>query len=261
VTPAAELKAYRAETDTATPLLERLLVFRSVHPLYGAFLVEQLGIANRDERIQAFESVLEVPRAVLKYVRVPWEDRLPPGPLATTRLNEDLIRRGLMAAKPEPSPDDDEDGWEEEEERPPNLAEKLRLLFDAKFPDVTDVSTQSVWAAGELLRFGGNFNKFVQARDLVKQEGIIFRHFLRLILLCGEFQALTPPEANPEEWQKDLRDIAEQLTVSCRAVDPQSTDEVIEMAHAADVVEGETVATPAPPPPAAPERVFGEGIL
>src|SRR5262249_60750100 len=111
------------------------------------------------------------------------------------------------------------------------------------------------------LRYGGNFNKFVQGRDLVKQEGIVFRHFLRLILLLGEFQALTPPEVNPEEWQKELRDIAEQLTASCREVDPQSTDEVIEMAHAADVVEGETVAAPAPPPPAAPEREVGEGIL
>ncbi len=43
-----------------------------------------------------------------------------------------------------------------------------------------------------------------------------------------------------EEWQADLRDIADRLTASCRAVDPASTDEVIQMAHAADVVEGET---------------------
>ena len=44
--------------------------------------------------------------------------------------------------------------------------------------------TQSVWAAGELLRdFNGNFNLYVRTRDLVKQEGIVFRHLLRLILL------------------------------------------------------------------------------
>src|SRR5207302_763144 len=79
-----------------------------------------------------------------------------------------------------------------EEERPPTLSEKLRLLFDALYPEVADFTTQSVWGAGELLRFGGNFNKFVQARDLVKQEGILFRHLLRLILLCGEFQQGTP---------------------------------------------------------------------
>ena len=50
------------------------------HPLYGAFLIDLLGIANREERIQAFESVLELPRPLLKYVRVPFD--LPPGPLA-----------------------------------------------------------------------------------------------------------------------------------------------------------------------------------
>ena len=74
---------------------------------------------------------------------------------------------------------------------------KLRLLFDAVNPEVTDVNTTAVWAAGELLRFDGNFNKFVQSRDLVKQEGIVFRHLLRLILLCGEFSQVTPADVTP----------------------------------------------------------------
>ena len=95
---------------------------------------------------------------------------------------------------------------------------------------MTDVNTQSVWAAGELLRFGGNFNKYVQSRDLVKQEGIIFRHLLRLILLCGEFAQVTPADVAADAWQPELRDIAAQLTASCRAVDPTSTDEMIEKA-------------------------------
>jgi hypothetical protein len=216
-----------------------LLVFRSIHPLYAAYLVEQLGVANRDERLQAFESTLEMPRPLLKFVRVPWPDDLPPGPLAINRLDPELIRRGLIAA-PIPKDADDEDEEEDEfEERPPTLAEKLRLHFDALHPDVEDVHTQSVWCAGELLRFAGNFNKYVQTRDLVKQEGIIFRHLLRLILLLGEFAQVTPPDTTAEQWQADLRDLAEQLTASCRAVDPASTDEMIEQAHAADVVEGE----------------------
>ncbi len=219
-----------------TPLLDRLLIFRSVHPLYGAFLIEQLGIANRDERLQAMESVLEMPRPILKFVRVPFD--LPPGPLATSRLDAELIRRGLIVA-PVPKADEDEEEEDEDEEYPPSLADKLRLLFDARFPDVTDVHTQSVWCAGELLRYAGNFNKFVQTRDLVKQEGIVFRHLLRLILLCGEFAQACPPDTTPEEWQADLRDLADRLTVSCREVDPTSTDEIIEQAHAADVVEGE----------------------
>jgi hypothetical protein len=116
------------------------------------------------------------------------------------------------------------------------------LLFDVQFPEVTDVNTQSVWCANELLRFDGNFNKYVQSRDLVKQEGIVFRHLLRLILLCGELALVTPPETTASAWQAELRDLAEQLTASCRTVDPASTDEMIEQAHAADVVEGEAEA-------------------
>jgi len=83
---------------TPTPKLDTLLAFRSIHPLYAAFLLDHLGIADREERLQAFESVLELPRPVLKYVRVPWPDDLPPGPLATTRLDAELIQRGLIAA-------------------------------------------------------------------------------------------------------------------------------------------------------------------
>jgi len=222
---------------TATPELDKLLVFRSVHPLYGAFLINQLGIADRDERLQALEGVLEVPRPLLRYLRVPRD--LPPGPLATGRLDGDLVRRGLIAAPVAPGPDEEEEDLEEEE-YPPALADKLRLLFDALYPEVGDVSTQAVWCAAELLRFQGNFNAYVQSRDLVKQEGIVFRHLLRLILLCGEFAEACPPDTTADEWQADLRDLAGRLTAACRAVDPASTDEVIEQAHAADVVEGET---------------------
>jgi hypothetical protein len=115
----------------------------------------------------------------------------------------------------------------------------LRLLFDAKYPEVTDVHTQSVWAAGELFRHGNNFNLYVKTRDLTKQEGIVFRHFLRLILLCGEFAQVCPADTTPEAWQAEMRDIANQLTESCRVVDPASTDEIMEKAKEGDVVEGE----------------------
>jgi hypothetical protein len=98
-----------------------------------------------------------------------------------------------------------------------------------------------------LLQFGGNFNKYVQSRDLVKQEGIVFRHLLRLILLLGELAQVCPPDTTADAWQADLRELGEQLTASCRAIDPTSTDEVIELAHAADVVEGEAVTGNAAP--------------
>ncbi len=232
---------YRARLAHPLPALDTLLVFRSVHPLYGAFLVKQLGIADRNERLQAMESVLEIPRPLLRFVRVPRPDDLPPGPLATTRLDDDLVRRGLILAQLPKSPEEEEEEKDPyaEEERLPTLADKLRLLFDATHPEVFDVTTTPVWAAGELLRYNGNFNLYVRTRDLVKQEGIIFRHVLRLILLCGEFEQVTPADTNADEWRRDLRDVADRLTASCREVDPASTDEAIEKAHAADVVEGE----------------------
>ncbi|MEX2121615.1 MAG: DEAD/DEAH box helicase [Pirellulales bacterium] len=232
---------YSPELARATPALDKLLVFRSVNPLYGAFLLDQLGIADTAERIQALESVLGLPGPILRYVRVPFD--LPAGPLATERLDSELVRRGLIAAvRP---PDADEEDWAEDDrrgedfERPPLLAEKLRLLFDAQLPGVDDVYTQAVWAAGELLTFGGNFNNFIRARDLTKQEGLIFRHLLRLILLCEEFSAVCPAHTSADEWRSWLADLAEQLTASCRQVDPASTEEAIQHAHAADVVEGE----------------------
>ncbi len=46
-----------------------------------AFLLEHLGIADRDERLQALESVLELPRPLLRFTRVPFPEDLPPGPL------------------------------------------------------------------------------------------------------------------------------------------------------------------------------------
>jgi hypothetical protein len=64
--PPAEPKppAYAAVLARPTPELEKLLVFRSIHPLYGAFLLNHLGLANRDERLQILESVLELPRSI-----------------------------------------------------------------------------------------------------------------------------------------------------------------------------------------------------
>jgi hypothetical protein len=173
------------------------------------------------------------------------------------------VQRGLMLAPLTPGEEEEEDD-DEEKEFPLALGDKLRLLFDATYPDVHDVNTLPVWAAGELLNYAGNFNLYVRTRDLVKQEGIIFRHLLRLILLCGEFAQVTPADTTPAEWQADLRDLADKLTASCRAVDPTSTDMMIEQAHAADVVEGETPAAAAPataPEPAAPENAFGEGVF
>lgn len=262
---------YQPVTATPTEALDKLLVFRACHPLYGAYLIDMLATASREERLQAFESVLELPRPLLRHVRVPWE--LPAGPLATEKLDPELIAKGLMVAKPPKAEgeDDEEDEWVPWDERPPGFAEKLRLLFDAKYGEVGEFQTQGVWAAADiLLNYGGNFNQYVTTRDLTKQEGIIFRHCLRLILLIEEFEQLTPPGVDPQEWKSELRYLADRLAETCRAVDPTSTEETIKKAHAADVVEGEehakTVVATAPgdpPPPAEPEEedAFGAGIV
>ncbi|HET6572645.1 MAG TPA: DEAD/DEAH box helicase, partial [Fimbriiglobus sp.] len=145
------LPDYQPILATPTPELDKLLVFRAVHPLYGAFLNEHLGRASRDERIQAFESVLELPRPLLKFVRVPFE--LPPGPLQTEFLDPELINRGLITAQPPKDEDEEEDEFIPWDERPPLFADKLRMLFDATHPEVADLETRAVWAAGEVLNF------------------------------------------------------------------------------------------------------------
>lgn len=220
------------EFATPTDTLPHLMAFRSIHPMYGAFLVSHLGRASAVERLQAFESVLELPKPLLKFVRVPRPDRLPPGPLESEFLDSELLRRGLIAApKPPPAEGEEEEEAEPWEERPPTFAEKLYLLYEAKFPGAVDLTVLPVWAANELLQdYAGNFNLYVRNRDLTKQEGLIFRHCLRLVLLCGEFRKLTPPDGERDEWRAYLRDVMDRLTESCRAVDPQSTDEVVQLA-------------------------------
>ena len=107
-----------------------------------------------------------------------------------------------------------------------SLADKMLRLFRHRAPQV-DVRVQPVWAAGELLEFGGHFNNYVTAKQLQKQEGMVFRHLLRLILLLEEFKTLTPPDVEPADWTVELDDIGSRLTESCRAVDATSTDKAL----------------------------------
>jgi superfamily II DNA/RNA helicase len=230
---------YKAHKAFPTPEMKRLLGIRSINPLYAVYLVNQLGIADRNERIQAFESVLEMPGTAARLARVPWYEDMPAGPLATLRLDQELLQLGLATAQQLGAPMSDEE--KEEQRRLPyeerikifTLAEKLRMLFDSSFPDVHTLYTQPVWAVGEVLEFGGQFNKYITARGLQKQEGIFFRHFLRMILLLKELSSLHPPELTLSEWQTELNDIASTLTDCCRQVDPESTDKTLEEAEKA----------------------------
>ena len=251
---------YEPKLAHPTNELNTLLVFRSINPIYAAFLLEHLGIADRDERLQALESVLDVSGSIAKFVRVPKFEDLPPGPLATERLDREIVERGLISAdqlKPRENP------WDlpPEERWVPSLADKLKLLFESEYPSVRDVRIRPVWIAGGLLQYGGDFNTFVTSRDLSKQEGIVFRHLLRLILLCGEFAQVTPKDVTPDEWQAEMNDIAETITKSCREIDPQSTDKAIEAAkRSVDVVKGEAKAVTTDSSEGDIDE-FGEGVL
>ena len=223
---------YRPVFAHPTPNLEQLLMLRGVNPLYGIYLVKSLGIADRAERIQALESILELPLSLGPAIRVPPHDQLPPGPLATMRLDVQLLQLGLATpaelSATEQSEEDRDRMFAEDRVWVITLADKLRRLFDHKYPDVHDVRTNSVWVAGELLEFGGDFNKYVTSHRLQKHEGVIFRHLLRLILLIGEFVQFCPPDTTDEQWRGDLLEIRDMLIDSCRAVDPTSTDKTLE---------------------------------
>ena len=238
---AAGPPSYRPRRASPTETLQRLLVFRSVNPLYGVFLINHLGIADRAERMQAMESILDLSPTVGRFLRVPRPQDLPPGPLATTRLDVQLLQLGLAtpeqlgAGGGEDSPPH-RGLFQEEKVWPLTLAEKLRLLFDYDFPGVHGIHTFPVWAAGELLEFGGDFNKFITSKRLQKQEGVVFRHLLRLILLAREFQLICPPDTTEEEWRGDLEDIARRITETCRRVDPSSTDKMLEQATSASEI-------------------------
>lgn len=236
--------SYQAEFAHPTPKLEKLLLLRSVNPLYGVFLSEQLAIASDQERILALESVLELPRSLLYAVRVPPIDEMPPGPLAQTKLDPLLVQLGLASAEElgaKASGSDDE-GENADDDVPPwerprilTLADKLKLLFDYEYPGVP-VNVTPVWSVGELLEFEGNFNNYITSRKLQKQEGVIFRHALRMILLLGEFARLPPEGVPPEEWEDRLFDMADRLTETCHKVDPASTDEILESAKIVELL-------------------------
>ena len=140
--PVPSPSSYQSLYAHPTPELAKLVQLRGINPLYAVYLVNQLGIADRNERMQALESVLEMPGSVAKHVRVPWPEDMPPGPLAKTRIDEQLLTMGLATAEQlgQKPPKEDEDDkrrggmFEEERVRVLHLAEKLRLLFDATFP-------------------------------------------------------------------------------------------------------------------------------
>lgn len=265
---AAAQVEYRPLLAHPTPRMADFFIFRSVNPLYALFLLDQFALADENEFLQAVESVLELPRSLQRHVRVPPPHKMPPGPLAREKVDIEVVQRGLIPAG-DLYPEWDPDARLEDRKYAPALAEKLRMLFESEYPQVHGVNVQPVWVAADVLEFGDDFQKYISGRDLAKQEGLIFRHLLRLVLLLGEFSQVTPPGIATTDWRFRLDGLCDRLTACCRAVDPHSTEYALTHAADRDVVPHEPPAAPASPAEIADEAVeaalgdddFGSGVL
>jgi hypothetical protein len=251
-----DLEGYRPNQAVPSEKLQRLLRIRSMHPLYAEFLVAHAAVADPQERIQLFESVLELPGSVARLVPVPSLEEMPLGSLATERVHPRLLELGLALPSElvgqqaeEESPEellaqDRRSGrpmrsWEPPPPRILTLGEKLVRLFHYDFPGVHDVHVSPVWVVGELLEFEAEFHRYIRAKGLQKQEGVIFRHVLRFLLLLDELASIPPFESTVETWEDPLDRWIDQLTECCRAVDPQSTDEVLDSSRIDELLIGQ----------------------
>ncbi len=198
-----------------------LLAFRSVDPLYGAFLARELVPSDRDEKLRAIESVLALPWQVVKRAGPFPRD---PGPLQRERIEPQMIAMGVQLVRPEPESEEAYDMFRhlerEEEDRPPEFPEMLKIAFEAELAVPEDVAVQPKWIAGGVLDAEDDFHRFVSSRDLEKNEGIVLRHLLRVAILAGEFHARTE--------DPDYAEIGRRVTAACRQVDPRYTDRFLQ---------------------------------
>jgi superfamily II DNA/RNA helicase len=232
-----ELEEYRPRTAAPTDRLDRLVQLRSINPLFGVYLADLLATADPEERIAAFESVLEVPGTVARFTRVPRLEDMPAGTLATTRLDPQLLTLGLATPEELGAKSGEEDEvtdrgfgrvmFDEPRVWPLTIGEKIHRLFQNDYPRVQGVRVRPVWIVGDLLNYDGDFNKYVTTKKLQKEEGILLRHCLRMILFLDEMANVPPAGTTVETWEDQLDDLADFLTESCRKADPQTTEEVL----------------------------------
>ena len=211
----------------------RLLNFRSIDPLFGAYLAEVLVRGSDTEKLLALEGALEMPFPIVRRSPIPYD--IERGPLQTHEIEPLLIQLGVALGneRDEGSADGGESGVEArptyedrrhdwlardpaERRRPLTFPEMLQLAFLSKLSSPEEIFVQPKWIAGGAFRdFECDFFKYVKSCELVKQEGLILRHLLRLAILAGEFFAFSEDPAYQE--------IAESSVRTCQRVDEQYT--------------------------------------
>jgi len=211
-----------SEQVTLSDTIDQLLVYRSVDPLYGEFLRELLVRASFEEKVLALEAALPLPPVIERKVRIPFE--LEPGPLQKDVLEPTLIQMGVVLTHEDggvvAADDEDqlEDYWDTEDRRRPlTFPEMLEAYFAQKLETPESLFVQPKWVAGAIFGMNNEFFPYVRAHDLAKNEGLVLRHLLRLVTLCGEF-------AQRSGGDPDYDAIAEQATAVCQSVDPRYTD-------------------------------------
>jgi hypothetical protein len=199
----------------------RLTHFRSVDPLFGDFLCRQLARSSFEEKVLALEAVLPTPPALRRRLELP--EYLEPGPLQVDVLQPELLRKGLLVVDEEgdlvqPTEDLQDDRWgDNRRKRTVALPEMLKILFDSQLASPEDVPVEAKWVARGIFEFGDGFFKYCQSRDLLKNEGLMLRHLLRLVILAGEFTVHSSEDP-------DYARLAERITAICTTVDPRYTD-------------------------------------
>ncbi len=204
------------------PRLFELLDFRSIDPLFGAFLASILARSDLIEKVAAIESVLEVPWKVIKAAGPHDHGK---GPLQREILEPLMIAMGIKLeaeprqGEPEATQESILDHFaenDEERERPPQFADMLRIAYEKDLPHPENFPVQPKWVAGGVFDSGDEFHRFVKSRSLQKNEGLVFRHLLRLVILAQEFARRTE--------DPDYAEIVERATRACRDVDPAYTE-------------------------------------
>jgi len=231
LTPRQQLVQYKPLHATPTSRLEDFVRLRAIHPVFGIYLIEQLASADANERIMAVESLLEMPASVGTAIRIPYPEELPLGPLAQEVLHPKLLQLGLATMEEFYGRQQEEDEPRVWTEEPPariiSLPHKIQRLFQFEYPGIDDVKIKPVWVIGRLREFNWDFNNYITSYKLQKQEGMIFRHVLRGILLMEEIAEVAPRECDYYQWSDFWYDLADEMIACCESVDPMSTEEVL----------------------------------